>query len=155
MNPSDSSWFANMLEILKTNGQTDTTLKAIGDGMNASGSALIGTSVVIDLPATATNFKIPYYVIQGRRDLFAPTPLAKAYFDKVSAPKKQLVVIENAGHFALSTHQKISSQRSTRCYNRTNKVQSTTDRRSTVIGEPSAMKAERGVALRVWTNCSP
>ncbi len=106
MNPSDTSWFANTLEILKTNGQTDTTLKAIGDGMNASGSALIGTSVVIDLPATATNFKIPYYVIQGRRDLFVPTPLAKAYFDKVSAPKKQFVVIENAGHFALSTHQK-------------------------------------------------
>lgn len=106
MNPSDTSWFANMLEILKTNGQTDTTLKAIGDGMNASGSALIGTSVVTDLPATATNFKIPYYVIQGRHDLFAPTPLAKAYFDKVSAPKKQFVVIEGAGHFALSTHQK-------------------------------------------------
>lgn len=59
-----------------------------------------------DLPATATNLKIPYYVIQGRHDLFAPTPLAKAYFDKVSAPKKQFFVIEDAGHFALATHQK-------------------------------------------------
>jgi pimeloyl-ACP methyl ester carboxylesterase len=105
MNPSDTSWFANMLEILKTNGQTDTTLKAIGDGMNASGSALIGASVMTDLPATAMNFKIPYYVIQGRHDLFAPTSLAKAYFDKVSAPKKQFVEIEDAGHFALATHQ--------------------------------------------------
>jgi pimeloyl-ACP methyl ester carboxylesterase len=105
MNPSDMAWFANMLQLMKANGETETTLKSIGDGMGASGSALIGTSVMTDPPATATNFKIPYYVIQGRHDLFAPTLLAKAYFDKVSAPKKQFVVIEDAGHFALAMHQ--------------------------------------------------
>jgi pimeloyl-ACP methyl ester carboxylesterase len=88
MNPSDTASFANMLQLMKANGETDEALKSIGDGMEASGSALIGTSVVTDLPATATNFKIPYYVIQGRHDLFAPTPPAKAYFDKVSARGK-------------------------------------------------------------------
>ena len=106
MNPSDTGWLANLLQLLKANGETDETIKSFGDGMNASGSALIATSVITDLPATATNFKIPYYVIQGRHDLFAPTPLAKAYFDKVSAPRKQFFVIEDAGHFALATHQK-------------------------------------------------
>ena len=105
MNPSDTAWFSNMLQSLKENGETDATLNALGDGMKASGKALIGTSVNTDLPATATEFKVPYYVIQGRDDLFSPTPLAKEYFDKVIAPKKQFVVIENAGHFALATHQ--------------------------------------------------
>ena len=105
MNSSDTAWFADMLRVLKANGETEPTIKAIGDGMNASGAALIGSSVRTDLPSTATNFKIPYYVIQGRDDLFAPTPLAKAYFDKVSAPKKQFVIIEDGGHFALATHQ--------------------------------------------------
>jgi pimeloyl-ACP methyl ester carboxylesterase len=105
MNSSDTAWFADMLRVLKANGESERTIKAIGDGMNASGAALIGSSITTDLPATATSFKIPYYVIQGRHDLFAPTPLAKAYFDKVSAPKKQFVTIENAGHFALATHQ--------------------------------------------------
>jgi pimeloyl-ACP methyl ester carboxylesterase len=105
MNPSDTPWFADMLRILKANGETETTIKAIGDGMNTSGAALIGSTVTTDLPATATSFKIPYYIIQGRHDLFAPTPLAKAYFDKVSASKKQFAVIETAGHFALATHQ--------------------------------------------------
>lgn len=105
MNSSDTAWFADMLRVLKANGETETTIKAIGDGMNASGAALIGSTVTTDLPATATNFKIPYYVIQGRDDLFAPTSLAKAYFDKVSAPKKQFMIIEDAGHFALATHQ--------------------------------------------------
>ena len=51
------------------------------------------------------SFKIPYYLIQGRHDLFAPTPLVEGYFNKVSAPKKRLIVIEDAGHFALATHQ--------------------------------------------------
>ena len=73
--------------------------------MNASGSALIDASVAGDLSATATSFKIPYYVIQGRDDLFAPTPLVEAYFSRISAPKKRLVIIEHAGHFALATHQ--------------------------------------------------
>jgi hypothetical protein len=31
--------------------------------------------------------------------------LAEAYFARVSAPKKRLFIIEDAGHFALSTHQ--------------------------------------------------
>ena len=38
-------------------------------------------------------------------DLFSPTPLVEAYFDKVTAPKKRLIIIEDAGHFALATHQ--------------------------------------------------
>lgn len=105
MNASDTAWFAHMLKILESNGETEASLKAIGDGMNASGAALIGSTVTTDLPATAVDFKIPYYVIQGRDDLFAPTPLAEAYFAKVSAPRKQMVVIEDAGHFALTTHQ--------------------------------------------------
>lgn len=105
MNASDTAWFAHMLKILESNGETEASLKAIGDGMNASGAALIGSTVTTDLPATAVDFKIPYYVIQGKDDLFAPTPLAEAYFAKVSAPSKQMIVIEDAGHFALATHQ--------------------------------------------------
>jgi pimeloyl-ACP methyl ester carboxylesterase len=30
---------------------------------------------------------------------------SEAYFNKVSAPKKRLIIIEDAGHFALATHQ--------------------------------------------------
>ena len=85
--------------------ETEGMVKTIGDGMSASGSALIGASVEGDLSATATSFKIPYYVIQGRHDLFTPTTLVEAYFAKISAPKKRLIIIEDAGHFALATHQ--------------------------------------------------
>jgi pimeloyl-ACP methyl ester carboxylesterase len=104
VNPSDAAWFAQMLPLLRANGETEADIKAMGDGMNASGSALIQSAVHEDLPATAAVFKLPYYVIQGRHDLFTPTSLAERYFASVSAPKKRFVVIETAGHFALATH---------------------------------------------------
>ena len=105
MNRSDTAWLTGLKSRYIAEGETEVTLKAIGDGMNASGSALIDASVAGDLSATATSFKIPYYVIQGRHDLFSPTSLVEAYFNRVSAPKKRLIIIEDAGHFALSTHQ--------------------------------------------------
>jgi pimeloyl-ACP methyl ester carboxylesterase len=100
MNASDTAWLTGLKDKYSAE-----TLKAVSDGMSASGSALIEASVAGDLSATATTFKIPYYVIQGRHDLFSPTPLVEAYFKKVSAPKKRLTIIEGAGHFALATHQ--------------------------------------------------
>lgn len=105
MNASDTAWLAGMRNAFSANGGSEATLKAIGDAMTAAGPALIGASVATDLPATATRFTIPYLVIQGRHDLFSPTPLVEAYFNKVSAPMKRLIIIEDAGHFALATHQ--------------------------------------------------
>jgi pimeloyl-ACP methyl ester carboxylesterase len=100
LNASDTAWFADMLKVATANGVTET-MKAVNDGMIASGAALS----FADLPTTAVRFKIPYYVIQGRDDLVAPTPLVEAYFNKLSAPKKRLFVINGAGHFALATDQ--------------------------------------------------
>jgi pimeloyl-ACP methyl ester carboxylesterase len=101
---SDAAWFAGMLDAIKAGGANEADLRAIGEGMGASGRALIGATVRTDLPATARSFALPYYVVQGRRDTFAPTVLAERYFASVSAPRKRMVVIEDAGHFALATH---------------------------------------------------
>jgi proline iminopeptidase len=102
---SDTAWLANLRQVGIANGETEETIKATGAGMNASGTALIGSMVAEELSTTALRFAMPYYVIQGRHDLSTPTPLAEAYFEKVVAPKKRLFIIEDAGHFALSTHQ--------------------------------------------------
>jgi pimeloyl-ACP methyl ester carboxylesterase len=106
MSPPDMDWFAGMSTLATVNGETEATLKATSDGMNASGAALINKLVTTDLPATAILFEVPYFVIQGRHDISAPTSLAEAYFANIMAPKKQMVIIEDAGHFALATHQK-------------------------------------------------
>jgi pimeloyl-ACP methyl ester carboxylesterase len=101
---SDAAWLAGMMKAAQADGTTEADIRTIGEGMSASGRALIRTSVRTDLPATARSFALPYYVIQGRHDLFAPTVLAERYFAAVEAPRKELVIIEDAGHFALATH---------------------------------------------------
>lgn len=100
----DTQWFAQMKQTGMANGVTEADIKAASDGQSASGTALIQSIFATDLPATATDFRMPYYIIQGRDDYSAPTPLVEAYFAKVSAPKKKMVVLEAAGHFALATH---------------------------------------------------
>jgi proline iminopeptidase len=105
MNASDTAWLTGLRTLYSANGVAEAVVKVIGDGMMASGRALVDASVATNLRATATSFKIPYFVIQGRHDLFSPTPLVEVYFNEVSAPKKRLIIIEDAGHFALSTHQ--------------------------------------------------
>jgi pimeloyl-ACP methyl ester carboxylesterase len=43
-------------------------------------------------------------VIQGKEDMATPTSVAVQYFKVVNAPTKKLILIEDAGHFALVTH---------------------------------------------------
>jgi pimeloyl-ACP methyl ester carboxylesterase len=105
MHASDRAWLEGMRTTFTASGGTDAVLQEIQGAMVTLGPALIDASVAANLPATAIRFSIPYYVIQGRHDLFSPTPLVEEYFGKVLAPKKLLVILEGAGHFALATHQ--------------------------------------------------
>jgi pimeloyl-ACP methyl ester carboxylesterase len=56
------------------------------------------------LSTEALRFELPYFVIQGQDDWFTPTGPARSYFEKIVAPRKQMVVLAGAGHFALVTH---------------------------------------------------
>jgi pimeloyl-ACP methyl ester carboxylesterase len=48
--------------------------------------------------------QVPFFVIQGKEDMATPTSVAVKYFNAVKAPRKKLIIIENAGHFALVTN---------------------------------------------------
>jgi pimeloyl-ACP methyl ester carboxylesterase len=103
LGPADSAW----LRKLRTEslGLTPEDRKSSGEAGNFSGARLFKYYSTEDLPRTAKNIPVPFFVIQGRDDLFTPTDLARQYFDEVKAPKKRWIVIEGAGHFALFTHQ--------------------------------------------------
>lgn len=49
----------------------------------------------------ARPFAVPVVVIQGDEDIQTPTVLARAWFDKVQAPKKDFVLIPGGGHSAV------------------------------------------------------
>jgi len=56
-----------------------------------------------DLPSLGTDFAVPFFVFQGDRDNVTPPEPVKEYFDSVTAPHKELVLIQNAGHNVIAT----------------------------------------------------
>jgi pimeloyl-ACP methyl ester carboxylesterase len=104
LNHADATWLRELRE-WATRSLTEQELADLNGGMSFSGRSLISTQIQVDLFETAPRLEVPMFVIQGHDDLFTPTGPAIAYFEYVDAPLKKLVVIEEAGHFALVTHQ--------------------------------------------------
>ena len=57
-----------------------------------------GIASKVDMAAQAAQFKMPVYMVHGDQDLVAPKEIAQRYFEKISAPRKQLVIVPRAGH---------------------------------------------------------
>ena len=105
MSPDDAKWFAELREIVRSNPEfTEAYMKTLGDGMSYSGRNTVGAMLKTELPMTANTIKVPFIVIQGKEDMVTPTSVAVEYFQVVKAPKKKLILIEHAGHFAFVTH---------------------------------------------------
>jgi pimeloyl-ACP methyl ester carboxylesterase len=105
MSPDDARWFEELGRIVRTDPEfTEEYMKTFGDGMGYSGRTTLSAMLATDLPTTAGTLKVPFFVIQGKEDMVTPTSEAVKYFNVVKAPKKKLILIEHAGHFALVTH---------------------------------------------------
>ena len=48
---------------------------------------------------TIAEFSMPVYFVMGRSDMVTPASQARAYFDKISAPRKRWYEFEHSGHF--------------------------------------------------------
>lgn len=59
--------------------------------------------VAEDLPSLGYDFPVPFFVIQGTNDHITPTDLARDNFERIQAPRKVFLVIENTGYFAVMT----------------------------------------------------
>jgi pimeloyl-ACP methyl ester carboxylesterase len=78
-------------------------VRGVIGGDDFFGQALDGPLMRVDLPALGTDFSIPFFVVEGEEDDVTPAPLAKAYFDKVTAPHKGFLLMPDTGHMALLT----------------------------------------------------
>src|SRR6185436_16598650 len=102
---ADAKWFDDLKLRIQTNPEfTEEYLKALGDGMGYSGRTTLSAMLATELPTTANTLKVPFFVIQGKEDMATPTSVAVQYFNVVKAPRKKLILIEHAGHFAFVTH---------------------------------------------------
>jgi pimeloyl-ACP methyl ester carboxylesterase len=55
----------------------------------------------VDLSSLGPDFRIPIFFFQGELDERAQVSLAKEYFEKINAPRKEFVLFEGAGHAAV------------------------------------------------------
>jgi proline iminopeptidase len=104
LNTADATWLQGLRALANNSGLSPEEQKALGEGGNFSATQLMKVMMTTDLGKTAVQMPVPFYVIQGRDDLYTPTAPAIEYFNSVKAPRKELVVIEAAGHFAIATH---------------------------------------------------
>jgi len=100
----DQAWIQHLRsEWPKIEARDPKDAKDLDDGMNFSGEKVQPDQFATDLPKTACNIDTAFFVIQGQDDVIAPTQGAVDYFKCVKAPKKQLILIPHAGHFAWMT----------------------------------------------------
>ena len=82
-------------------GATFRSLNADFDGELFSGDQLVPQINALDSSLYAGTFAVPVFVFQGANDFTAPISLARAFVRSIRAPRKDFVVIPQAGHFAL------------------------------------------------------
>lgn len=51
-----------------------------------------------DLPKRGAVFTVPFFLVQGTEDLLTTPDISRRYFDSVTAPQKEFVLVARAGH---------------------------------------------------------
>jgi pimeloyl-ACP methyl ester carboxylesterase len=104
MPPADQAWLKLLRASTPTSLDVDPEdFQNLIDGMGFSAEHLLPDQMATDLPMTASEIGTAFFVIQGRDDVTTPTKAAIEYFERVKAPKKELILLASAGHFAFMT----------------------------------------------------
>ena len=102
--PSDQAWLQHLRsQAAELKAKEPEEFKNLEDGMQFSSERVLPDQIATNLPKTACHIHTAYFVIQGQDDVITPTQAATDYFKCVKAPKKELILIPNAGHFAFMT----------------------------------------------------
>jgi len=65
------------------------------------GRSMNGPFIDADLRRLGAEFAVPIFVVQGTEDDYTPAALSRAYVGGLSAPDKEFIAIDGAGHFAI------------------------------------------------------
>lgn len=102
--PSDQVWLQHLRgQAAELEAREPEQFKNLEDGMQFTAERVLPDQIATNLPMTACNIHAAYFVIQGQDDVITPTQAAIDYFKCVKAPKKELILIPNSGHFAFMT----------------------------------------------------
>lgn len=102
--PPDQNWLQHLRgQLPELKAKAPEQLKNLEEGMEFTAGRVLPDQIATDLSKTACDIRTAYFVIQGQDDVITPTQAVIDYFRCVQAPKKKLVLIPNAGHFAWMT----------------------------------------------------
>lgn len=91
-------------EVLKAPNWTLLEAAAIPAGIKASWERFGPTWEAMDWSTLPTRIPVPVALLYGGDNDIQPTPLAKAWLDRVTAPKKIWAVIPEGGNHVMETH---------------------------------------------------
>jgi pimeloyl-ACP methyl ester carboxylesterase len=102
---SDRRGFHRTMKLLKdavwyAPGWTLKDVRALVAGMRYSLEQILPEMACYDAWQEGTRFEIPFFIFQGENDVLTTPKLARAYYNDVIAPRKQMTLIADAGHFA-------------------------------------------------------
>jgi pimeloyl-ACP methyl ester carboxylesterase len=102
--PSDQAWLQHLRrQAAELNAREPEQFKYLEEGMEFTAEHVLPDQIATDLQKTACHIRTAYFIIQGQDDVITPTQAAMDYFNCVKAPKKESILIPNAGHFAFMT----------------------------------------------------
>ena len=78
-------------------------LSQVTKGMAESMAQWHGQITRFDPGALGADFAVPVLILQGDSDALAPADAARDYLDTITAPRKELALINNSGHLAMFT----------------------------------------------------
>jgi len=96
--PPPAAWWAPAAEYTTPKAQADYEAGEEYSFISFVGMRGDGMYSQVDLPKLGTEFAIPMFFVEGAHDLLATPDVAKRYYDSLTAPQKNLVVLEHAGH---------------------------------------------------------
>ncbi len=95
---TDYKYNANAWEL--SPDYTEKDLDALDPGSSLSLERLLPAMEIVDFDAV-TRFKCPVFLFEGQHDYTTSYQLAAKWFDKISAPKKELAWFENSAHMVM------------------------------------------------------
>ena len=98
-NPKDQA-----REVMSAPNWTLADAAAIGAGIKASWDRFGPSWSAMDWSTLPTRLPVPVALIYGGDNDIQPTPLAKAWLDRMKAPRKVWAVIPEAGNHVMETH---------------------------------------------------
>lgn len=102
--PSDQAWLQHLRsQVPQLEASNPEQMKYLEEGMEFSAEHVLPDQIASNLLKTSCHIHTAFFVIEGEEDVVTPTQAAIDYFKCVKAPKKELVLMPNAGHFAWMT----------------------------------------------------